>query len=148
MISQKRYPVQHALHKRVKDSLWSMGKYAMKLAKRRRKLGLESTGPFICIYYEEPTNPQSVDYEILCPVETDTETTEIKRLGGETCAYTRVKGSYSKLVAAYKALSEYVEKENLEVSAPPREVYVRRPLLGFLVFIPTMITDIYFPLKE
>ena len=148
MITQRRYPEQYVLHKRTRDSLGSMGKYIRELDKRRKELGLAGAGPFFAIYYEEPTNPQSVDYELLYPVDATTETENIRKIGGENCAYLRVKGSYSQLGEAYKSLIEYVTEEKLEVAAPPREVYVKPPLLGFLFFIPTMITDIYFPLKN
>ena len=71
----------------------------------------------------------------------------VTEIGGETCAYLRLKGSYKQFASAYAALGEYIQNNGLEVIAPPREVYIRGPLFGFMTFIPTMITDIYFTLK-
>ena len=68
-------------------------------------------------------------------------------MGGDPCLYLRVKGSYARFEAAYRALTDHVEAKGYEMSGPPREVYVRGPLFGFLTFIPIMVTDIYFPIK-
>jgi effector-binding domain-containing protein len=147
LVEQKKYPKQEVITIRTRDSLYSMGKYIGQLYKRAKKANLKVTGPIFCIYYEEPKDPKNVDFEMCLPIEGESDL-ESKRIGGELCLYLRVKGSYKQFPEAYKALTEYVSKHKIELAGSPREVYVKGPLLGFLTFIPRMITDIYFPMKE
>lgn len=145
-IEIRKYPEQNVLLIRTQDSLYAMGKYIGQLHKKSKSLGLKVAGKVFCIYYEKPENPQNVDYEMGLPV--DQKRDETVTMGGEDCVYLRIKGSYKQFGDAYQAMSDYIEKKNITLSGPPREVYVRGPLLGFLTFIPIMITDIYFPIKK
>lgn len=145
-IKIKKYPIQNVITIRTRDSLYAMGKYIGQLHKKARAAGLKPAGKIYCVYYEKPEDPQNVDYEMGLPVSSVTD--ETTQIGGEDCVYLRVKGSYKQFGDAYQAMSDYIQKENIELSGPPREVYVKGPLLGFMTFIPTMITDIYFPIKE
>lgn len=147
-IEIKPYPVQQVITIRTRDSLYAMGKYIGNLYKMARNAGLKPAGSSFCVYYEKPEDPKNVDYEMCLPVSGRSELVETKTIGGENCVYLRVNGSYKQFGDAYKLLNDYIEKNNIELSGPPREVYVRGPLLGFLTFIPTMVTDIYFPIKE
>lgn len=149
-ITKKKYPEQNVIYIRTRDSLYSMGKYISQLYKTARKATVEPAGPIFTMYYEKPTDPKSVDYEMALPVNGELNTGEIrtKKIGGENCIYLRLKGSYKQFEDAYREMSDYIEKNNIELSGPPREVYVRGPLFGILTFIPIMITDIYFPIKE
>ena len=144
-IEQKVFPKQNVISIREKASLRDMGRIIGRLYKKARDAGLKPAGKIFTVYWEKPEDPDNVDYEICLPVEGSAE--GVTETGGETCAFLRVKGSYKQFESAYAALSEYIKCNDLEVAAPPREVYVRGPLFGFVTFIPIMITDIYFPLK-
>lgn len=87
-----------------------------------------------------------MDFEILFPVEANGENEYIKKIGGEHCAYLSYRGSYKDLHIAHEAVRAYMKNNKLKREGSFREVYVKRPLLGVLFFIPTMVTDIYFPL--
>jgi len=146
-VEERKFPECVVLSIRTKDSLFAMGKYIGALFSKAKEAGRKPAGSVFCVYYEKPVDPKAVDYEMFLPVSGDIDPSKgIARIGGENCVYLRVKGSYSQFEAAYDAVSAYIAVKKLEIIAPPREVYVRGPLLGFLTFIPIMITDIYFPI--
>jgi effector-binding domain-containing protein len=145
-IEECDFPEMTVLSHREKDSLYSMGKHIKELYKNAAIRGLKPSGPAFSVYFEKPTDPGSVDYEILLPVEgPQEELDKLADMGGDPCLRLRVKHSYKKFEAAYQALSDYVAKEGYEISGPPREVYVRGPMLFGL--LSTQVTDIYFPIK-
>lgn len=147
-ITREDFPEYEVISIRTKDSLYAMGKHIGGLYKKARERGLSPAGPVFTVYYEKPADPKNVDYELFLPVEGDAaELDKLVDFGGDPCLKLRLKGSYAGMEAAYQALSEEVGKRGLEMTGPPREVYVKGPLLGFLAFIPTMVTDIYFPIK-
>jgi effector-binding domain-containing protein len=144
-IEECDFPEMTVLSVKVKDSLMAMGKYIRELYSLAALKGLKADGPVFTVYLEKPTDPKMADYEMHLPVEGDSvELDKLEDMGGDPCIKLRLKGSYAKFEAAYQALSDYAQKGGYELSGPPREVYVRGPLLGFL---PTAITDIYFPIK-
>lgn len=147
VVSEKNYPEQTVVYIRRKASLYEMGKIIRELFSTARSLKRKPAGTIFSIYYEKPEDPKSVDYEMCLPVQGQADAEGLKKIGGEKCAYLRVKGSYKQFEQAYGAVGQYVESKGYKAAAPPREVYVRGPLLGFLTFIPTMITDIYFPVE-
>lgn len=149
-VEVKTFNQNNVVSVRTVDSLYSMGSYIRKLYRIASRNKLKPKGHIFTIYYSDVDNPKEVDYEMHLPVDKDIDTDSFstKVIGGEECVYLRVKGSYNKLGKAYQAIIDYVNEYNYEIIKPPREVYVRGPLLGFLFFIPTMITDIYFPIKK
>lgn len=139
------FPEMTVLSVRVKDSLKAMGKHIGELYSQAKLRDLVPDGPVFAIYLEKPGDPNLVDYEMHLPVEGPSEELDkLTDIGGDRCLKLRVKGPYSKLGGAYEFLSAYASKGGYEMAGPPREVYVRGPLLGF---IPTTVTDIYFPVK-
>jgi Transcriptional regulator, effector-binding domain/component len=143
-IEECDFPEMTVLAVRTKDSLKAMGKYIRELYSQARMKSLVPDGPVCAVYFEKPTNPDSVDYEMALPVEgAQEEMDKLTDLGGDHCLKLRVKGSYAKLAGAYDYFTSYIEKGGYELSGPPREVYVRGPFLG----LPTAVTDIYFPIK-
>jgi effector-binding domain-containing protein len=148
-ITEEDFPEFEVLSVRTRDALGAMGKYIGSLYGQAGRNGLKPAGPIFSVYYEKPTNPASVDYEMFLPVEGPSEKLDkLQDFGGDPCLKARHTGSYASLSDAYAALEAEVAKRGLSMSGPPREVYVRGPLLGFLSFIPTMVTDIYFPVKH
>lgn len=147
-ISEAEFPEETVLSIRTKDALGAMGKHIGGLYALAAAKGLKPAGPVFAVYYEKPVDPSSVDYSIYLPVEGPPEELDKHEdFGGDRCLKLRLKGSYSRFKDAYAALEAEFVKRKLEMSGPPREVYVRGPFLGFMTFIPTMITDIYFPIK-
>lgn len=147
IIDEREFPEMTVLKVRIKDSLMKMGMHIKALYEQAGMRGLKVDGPIFAIYHEKPTNPMEVDYEMCLPVEGPTEELDkLEDMGGDPCVHLRVKGSYSQFEAAYKALTDQAAAKGYELDGPPREVYTRGPFLG-MTFIPTMITDIYFPIK-
>lgn len=147
-IVERDFPEMTVLSVKTKDSLRAMGTYIKGLYEQASERGLKASGPIFTVYFEKPTNPENVEYEMFLPVEGPSEELDkLADLGGDPCLYLRVKGSYAQFEAAYKALEDRFAAGGYEMAGPPREVYVRGPFLGFLTFIPTMVTDIYFPIK-
>lgn len=148
-ITEKDFPEMTVLSLKTKDSIRAMGKYIGGLFGQARIRGLKPSGPLFTVYFEKPEGEAPVEYELCLPVEGPTvELDKLADMGGDPCLYLRVKGSYSQFGAAYKALESYMAAGGYEMSGPPREVYVHGPLLGFMTFIPTMVTDIYFPIGK
>lgn len=146
--SEAHFPEYEIISVRAKDSLKGMGKYIGTLFSMMRQRQLEPAGPIFAVYHEQPTNPEAVDYEMCLPVAGNGNALDdLVDFGGDRCLKTTHKGAYDGLGAAYAALEDEMTRRGLTIGGPPREVYVRGPLLGFLSFIPTMVTDIYFPIK-
>lgn len=147
-ITREDFPEYEVISVRTRDSLYAMGKHIGELFRTAKARKLRPAGPLFTVYYEKPSDPNGVDYELFLPVGGDpAELDKLVDYGGDPCLKLRLKGSYKQFEAAYKALSDEIEAKGLEMTGPPREVYVRGPLLGFITFIPIMVTDIYFPIK-
>jgi effector-binding domain-containing protein len=148
IVDEQDFPEMTVLKVRTRDSLMAMGTHIKTLYEQAGMKGLKVDGAIFAIYHEKPQDPQQVDYEMCLPVEGPTEELDkLEDMGGDPCLHLRVKGSYSQFEAAYKALSDFATGRGYEIVGPPREVYTRGPFLG-MTFIPTMVTDIYFPIKE
>jgi len=146
---ERDFPEATILSVRERGSLMAMGQRIGALYRIAKERGLRPAGPIYAVYYEKPEGNAPLDYEMCLPVEGPTE--ELDKLedrGGDRCLHLRVKGSYSQFGAAYAALAKELETRKLKPCGPPREVYTRGPLLGFMTFIPTMVTDIYFPIEK
>jgi effector-binding domain-containing protein len=148
-IEEKDFPEMTVLKVHAKDRIQAMGKYIGILFRLARTKRLKAAGKLFSIYHEKPEGKDKVDYEICLPVEGPPEELDkLEDMGGDRCLYLRLPGSYSRFGSAYSALEKAAEDKELEFAGPPREVYVRGPLLGFMTFIPTMVTDIYFPIRK
>ncbi|MBI9012284.1 MAG: hypothetical protein JEZ08_08605 [Clostridiales bacterium] len=150
MISKPKFTEfkkQECLSNKTKDSLFAMGKYIRKLKKEAHSLGVKQDGPVFTIYYEEPENPKDFEYEVFLPI--NQKITGItKSIGDEFCASIRINGSIKQFKTAHNTLTDFIKNNNHEAVGHLIVVYVKGPLLGFLAFIPTMVTDFYFPIKE
>ena len=147
-ITEEDFPEYEVLSVRTKDAIGAMGKHIGTLFALARNRGFKPAGPLFSVYYEKPVDPSKVDYELFLPVEGPPEKLdELPDFGGDPCLKLRLKGSYKGFEEAYKTLEAEITKRKLEMSGPPREVYVRGPLLGFITLFPIMVTDIYFPIK-
>lgn len=145
-IEERIFPEMTVLSVRTTDTLRAMGSYIKGLYEQAKSRDLRPTGPLFTIYFEKPGEKPELEYELNLPVEGPPEELDkLADMGGDPCLHLRVKGSYAQFGAAYGALTDYAAKKGYELAGPPREVYVHGPLLGFLTFIPTMVTDLYFP---
>jgi effector-binding domain-containing protein len=143
-IEELSFPRVKVLRKRVKDSFNAMGRLIGSLYGEAAARRLKPAGAVFCIYYEKPSDPRSVDYEVCLPVEGAAGDMEgVEEMGGETCLRIVYKGPYKGISGVYDALGAHIEDENRRVIAPPREVYRRGPLFGFLPW--GLVTEVWFP---
>jgi len=146
IIEKARFPRLVVVGRRERRSFAEMGRqigalYGEAEARRLRPAG----APFV-VYFEKPVGTQSVDYGLYLPVTGSATATEgLEEIGGEECYRVVWKGPYKGLAAVYEALSARVEAEGRSLVAPPREVYGRGPLLGFLPF--GLLTEIWYPIE-
>ncbi len=148
-VKEKDFPEWTVLSLKTKDSLRAMGKHIGGLYGQAKLRGLRPDGPLFTVYFEKPEGEAPVEYELCLPVEGPTaELDKLTDIGGDPCLCLRVRGSYAQFGAAYKAMGDFVTAGGYRLSGPPREVYVRGPLFGFMTFLPTMVTDIYFPILD
>jgi effector-binding domain-containing protein len=148
-ITDEAFPEYEVLSLRGKQPIGAMGKMIGGLYALARSRALKPAGPLFAVYFEKPAAPAApVDYALYLPVEGDAAKLDaLETYGGDACLKLRLTGSYRGFAEAYAALEAEVGKRGLTLAGPPREVYVRGPLFGFLTFIPIMVTDIYFPVK-
>jgi len=148
-IEEKDFPEMTVLKVRAKDTVTAMGKYIGVVFRQAREKGLKPSGKLFSVYFEKPEGEKKIEYEMCLPVEGPPEELDkLEEIGGDPCLCLRVKGSYSQFSSAYATLEAAAKEKGLEFAGPPREVYVKGPVLGFLTFIPTMVTDIYFPIRK
>lgn len=145
-IEEAKFPKSSVLRTRVKDTLRTIGRHIGALYRRAGTLGLRPAGSLFAIYHEKPENPESVDYELCLPVKGEPAAMRgLGEIGGDTCLRIVYRGPYKGLSGVYDALGARIEDENRTVLAPPREVYVRGPFLGFLPL--GLVTEVWFPVS-
>ncbi len=125
----------------VKDMGKSFGNFFATL--RREKL--KPKGVMMCTYL---TDPDEVDddkwrYKIAVKVDRETENTVV--YPEHKALKLTVTGSYSQFEEAYKKIGYYIESNGDEVVAPPYEVYVKGPKLGFIML--GLVSEVRFPVK-
>lgn len=141
------FPKTRVLSSRQRAPLASIGRLIGGLFGKAAARGLRPGGPPFAVYFEKPADPNSVDFELFLPVEGEEEKLEdLAEFGGERCWRLLLRGAYSGLSGAYAYIEGRLASEGRSLSAPPREVYRRGPLLGFLPF--GLLTELWFPLAE
>lgn len=93
------------------------------------------------IYHDSEFDPENNDTEVALPIKESNEFTRI--LNGGLCAMTTLVGPYSKLPEAYGKLTEWIDKNQYEITDSPYEKYIKGPMDGG-----DIITEIYFPVKK
>ena len=128
-VEKRTFPSMTVLSVRTVDTLMAMGKYIKGLYGQAARRGLRPAGPVFTLYYEKPGEKPELEYELCLPVTGPAEELEqLADMGGDTCLYLRVKGSYAQFGKAYAALVEFADTSGWTISGPPREIYVRGPL--------------------
>jgi effector-binding domain-containing protein len=112
--------------------------------------GIETTGPPMGIYYDDPevVPPESLNYEIMAQVGKEIEVQEpfvYKVLPEMTVAYTVHRGTYDKLTETYSDLMKYIEDTGYEITGPSLEIYLAE---HGETAEDEALTEIQFPVKK
>lgn len=114
------------------------------------KHGAKIVSPCMVIYHDTGYKEESVDAEVVEPIEGDlpgTERIKVKLLEGvEEMACVVHKGPYQTLHMAYNAISKWIEENRYEIIGPQRELYLK----GEWITSDTneYITEIQFPVQK
>lgn len=97
------------------------------LGRNRAKIA----GPPLAIYYDCEYRESDVDVEAAVPIKGDLSASGrvvVRELPAEEeVAYVVFQGGYDGFNQVYRALMEWVEKNNRQISGPTREIYLRGP---------------------
>ena len=92
--------------------------------------GVEPDGPPFVIYHGMPEADVPFDVEVCAPITRATDPAagwQVQELpAGQFATLVHV-GPYGTLGTAYEALTEWIAAHELEVTGPPREVYLSEP---------------------
>jgi AraC family transcriptional regulator len=93
--------------------------------------GIETTGPPMGLYYDDPVvvPPESLKYEVLAQVDKEIEVEEpfvFKVLPEATVAYAVHKGSYDKLMDTYEGFMKYITDNGYHIAGPAMEIYLTK----------------------
>lgn len=107
-----------------------MGKSFGKLG---RKVGRHIAGPAMCLYYDEEYKEEGADFEPFFPIKKNLNVKDvsIRELPECRAVCLRHLGPYDKIHQCYKRLFEYANQQNLSVTTPSREVFLKGPGMIF-----------------
>lgn len=117
--------------------------YIGKIYETISRNNLTPLGGPMSIHHAEEFNSESYDMEIAVPVKEENEFTN--KFPSYMCATVTVKGPYSQLTEAYSKITEWIEKEEYIMAAPPFEIYVTDP---GRTDPKDFVTELYFPVKK
>lgn len=124
-IEKKRIEKQLIIGLRVKDRYEEMGKYIGELA---MKFGQYIAGAPFALYYDKGYK-EIADYEICFPIreEIDTNDYSVRYLDSGDVISLMHKGAYEGLIKSWEKIFEYIEKYEMKIKLPTREIYLTDP---------------------
>jgi len=115
-----------------------------------RTCGRSIAGKLFNMYWDKGYVEGDADIEICLPVKKVINKGEIKSRilkGGRTLSVVH-KGPYGSQGPAYKAIIDYMEKNNLNSAQPPREIYIKGPGMIFAGNPKNYLTEIQMVVEE
>lgn len=110
---------------REKINIKDYGTLMASLFNKITKLYFTPLGPPMAIYYDLEFNPEESDIELM--IEVAEKNVESKEFPAYKTAMISHKGDYSSLPEAYTKIQEFIVAENLQIIAPPFEIYLTDP---------------------
>jgi effector-binding domain-containing protein len=103
------------------------------------------------MYYDEGYKEEDADIESCFPVRDDKEIKapediSIRTLPGGKVVSILHKGPYDQLGRSYEKITLYLKQKNYQVTAPPREIYIKGPGFIFKGNPKNYLTEIQFPI--
>ena len=110
--------------------------------------GQSNGAPFFA-YYDINEETREGALELCVPTETEPEKNgvEIKVIPAQKALVTTHVGSYETIFHAYKAVKKYAAENQIELTFPHREVYIKGPGMIFKGNPDKYITEVVFPIK-
>ncbi|MCQ4922454.1 MerR family transcriptional regulator [Tissierella carlieri] len=120
------------------------------LVEHIERYGVKIVPPCMVIYHNTGYKEESVDTEVVEPIDgdlPDTERIKIRELEGiKEMACVVHQGSYQTLYMAYNAISKWIEENKYEIVGPQRELYLKGE---WITSDPNeYITEIQFPVRK
>lgn len=130
---------------RFKGAYSDIGKYVGRLFEAAKN---KACGPMFNLYYENE-HKEVADIEVCLPVKEKVtgEGIEYKTLPKFKALITTHTGSYETISQAYKALLDYAHKNNIELTVPTREIYIKGPGMMFKGNPDKYVTEIAIPIE-
>ena len=122
-------PIRVATLRDIIPTYSEQGHMWKELGEHIQKYGARIVPPCMVIYHDTGYKEESVDAEVVEPVDgdlPDTERIKIKLLDGvKEMACVVHKGPYQNLNMAYNAISKWIEENRYEIIGPHRELYLK-----------------------
>lgn len=134
----------HVISNRQYMSVDDFSKYYGMLYKRCADENIVLTGECMAFYHDKEFDPKSSDIELALGVKDADKADKI--ISGTVCASTVHFGAYSKLPEAYGAITQWINKNNYEITAAPYEIYVKSHFDK--IPVDEWETHIFFPVKK
>jgi effector-binding domain-containing protein len=149
-IVEKNVPDIRIAGIRWKGRYGETGKYIGRLAKHVYRY---VTGKPFNMYYDEGFKEDDADMETCFPVRADKEIKvpegiTIRTLAGAKVVSLVHKGPYDQLGRSYEKIASYLKQKNYQVTAPPREIYIKGPGMIFKGNPKNYLTEIQFPVSD
>lgn len=150
IVIKKVEPIKVATVRDIIPSYGEQGHLWGELVNHIEKHGVKIASPCMVVYYEETYKEGAVDAEVMEPIIgelPETERIKVKTLPAvEEMACVVHVGPFHTLSLAYGAMNKYIAENNLEVIAPPRELYIKGE---WLTDDPNeYISELQFPVKR
>lgn len=116
-------------------------------AKLARSLGRYLKGPPLCLYYVDEHQEGEADYEVCFPIRPCQAPAGItvRELPATRCLTLRHQGPYNQLGRSYSKVLKHAQTQQLTLSLPCREVYLKGPGMIFRGNPQKYLTEIQIP---
>lgn len=145
-VYEKTTDKQLVISAKYKGKYEDCGIYIGKLYKLAKQ---HSCGSPMNLYYDAEFK-EKASIEVCVPVKKEIKVKddiELKTLEASKGIATIHIGPYGKIGNAYQALHDYAKKNNLELTLPSREVYLKGPGMFFMGNINKYRTELFIPIK-
>jgi len=143
-------PVRAATLRDIIPTYSEQGHLWKELGEHIRKHGARIVPPCMVIYYDTGYKEESVDAEVVEPIDGDLPDTErikvrlLDRVKEMACVVH--KGSFQTIQMAYNAISKWIEENKFEIIGPQRELYLKGEWMTSDQN--EYITEIQFPVRK
>jgi DNA-binding transcriptional MerR regulator/effector-binding domain-containing protein len=142
-VEEKDLPSMWVAGIRMRGRYSDCGKVFGKLC---RKFGRPMVGKPMMLYYDEEYREEDADFEPCVPLKKSLESdvASVRELPGGRCLSLVHKGPYDQLMKSYRRIFEHATSNNIKLTAPSREVYLKGPGMIFKGNPERYLTEIQF----
>jgi DNA-binding transcriptional MerR regulator/DNA gyrase inhibitor GyrI len=142
-VEEKMVPAMLVAGMRKKGKYGEVGPLFGKLC---RGAGSAVAGPPMTLYYDMEYKENDADFEACVPLKKKKEIAgaDVRELCGGKCVSLMHKGPYEELHNSYQRIMTYIKEKGYQVTAPPREIYLKGPGMIFRGNPKKYVTEIQF----